>query len=462
MSGRNPRRVTQEAGSSAAPPDSNGRSNDGVDSSALMGVRPDGTAGQDGGSSVCRRASVWLRKRLDDVVGEIYDEITEGVEIYRDQARTEQGRAELELNVRGIIELFLTLLAEQRRLNEEERAEVERIGVQRGDQGFDLASIEEAGHIAVGYGRRYLFTAAREVADAPSVLDVLLVMDDLLADFHHDLRSAFETGYRRRHDEIETDRRRGREAFLRRLLEGIANGPAIAVEAAAVGVPNAPAILLATLRPNGAGDTDFEEKVARYTRSIPAEVEGPIHFVGECPHAVSLVWGLRASEFETLDKAAQELELCVVTSEPTGLPDVHSAYHSLRALVQVAAHHAGGGVHAGRRFRHLRIITAAPAAEQIEFVRHVLDAVFADPRYALTRLCQLRAYYESPDSTIKGAARQAGKAATTIPKTLDRIGELTGYHPIRDRFVVELALQLYDHHASHLPAPGDSWWAGNA
>lgn len=414
----------------------------------------------DGWSSFCRRASAWLVERSDAFVQEISEEMAVAVPSYRERARTDSGRAELEVNVRAIVDHFHTLLAERRRLGADERALIEGIGAQRAEQGFELGSIQEAVHVAIRCGRRQLFDAVRVLATPADLVDALLLIDELFADFHYDVRGAFEAGFRRCQEEMRTDRLRGREAFLRRLLEGGANGRSVEVDASRVGIPGGPVVLLTAFQPRDTSSSEFEAGVAAFTRSLPALTEGPLFFTAPHAHAVAFAWGSGApSELTDAAGVAEDLGLCVVASDPTSLTDLNATYRSLRDLSEVAVRHSGTGIHPGRRFRHLRLVTAGPDAEQVEFVHDTLGPAVTDRRYARQRLEQLRAFYESPDGKVKRAALLTGRAETTIRKTLDRIGELTGYHPIGDRFVVELALRLYDHHAEHLPEPGNPWWS---
>lgn len=418
-------------------------------------------------------------RRLEARLDEIVEEMVEAVETLPGySALTGSDREGVASGLRFCAEVFLRVVAEDRRLDEEELAAIEVFGVERASQGVALASIHEAVRVAMRVGLGFLSDDIEEHlhTDEAHAARVHATATRHVVDFVHDVNAAFVAGHRRHRLGDTGDAgdaggtRWGAEEVLEALLAGHRAGADVdldvdlAAAAEASGLAGAASYVLVVVAAAGTAEPSAPDEALRDTcRRLPTTV--PARLEGD-PCALALVPldadpGDATAFGSVLSRVAPVAErrgAAAVVERAATLADVPGVYRRLAADARLAARAGLGGglVHPTDRLLVRRLATAG-AAEAFEAVRSTLGAVLASPEHL--------GLLEVIDALARGVNKKGVALALDLTRggvyyRIRRLRELTGLDPdsAADLHRLATALVAYRLHAGAMPVVGDHKW----
>lgn len=404
---------------------------------------------------VARAAADWVRRRTDDVVQAIVDRIAVDVPGYRSPAG--DVLPQVHEHATQLAALFRVVLAQQRRLDDDERAIVAAVGAQRADDGLDLASVHQAVHAAMAVAQEAVLEAARALGgDTWRTARLLLAA---LHDYEFDLLTAIADGYHRQRESAVEATLRDREGALRTLLEHPGGSTRLGRGDLPVLVDPVGVVVALPFR----GAAGFSRRVGELADALPGCLHPPLLFGDPSAHAVLLVPAADETRWdgvlEVADATSRRLRLCLLGGRAAERFQLSAAYEALRRLVPFAPATGRAGVVDPAEVSPYRLVSCAPSEEQLAFVEAVLGPVLVlPPARSDALLDTLRARYQSPTASGAAVAERVHVHVKTVRYRLRRIEELTGLGVDTDRFRLELALRLLDAHRTGLVRRGRGRW----
>ncbi|HEV3230672.1 MAG TPA: helix-turn-helix domain-containing protein [Candidatus Dormibacteraeota bacterium] len=397
-------------------------------------------------AEVLRRLSQGQAALADAIVARVFEEVAEYRALAASEAR-EQARA----TVRETMATIIGLLAEDRALEQADRARLREAGAARADQGLLLESLHAAIRVAteaaweavLADAAQLPVSGASQMALGHLALDVFQVVGDITV--------ALDAGYLERRSLRLHRRERAQAEVIDEVLRGDFTDEAdVVARAAELGLDlDGPVGLLLVAAPGPANeDLVPRSAAAAIARRLPGAIDGGAQSAPA--HVRLLLPGVDDSDWpgviETVERIAAEERVLVLAQAPVDGPlQINQAYQRAEQRLPLA-----------RRVFLRRLVVpvsdldvysllqAAPAAERRAFMRDVLGAVLDLPTaQAITLLDTLVAIHEA-GGRLAAAAVRLNLHVNTIKQRVRRLETLTGHHldVASERLRLEVALHL--------------------
>ncbi len=388
-----------------------------------------------------------LRPLLDQraaTVEEMAFEVQDSVADYRTFASADD-EAEWASGLASLLDLFLSLAAEDRWLTPAEAHGIRAIGARRAEQGFQVGSMRLSVRIAVGVARRRILEEYEpDSAEDRRSLEAVL---ELLHRFSSAVEDLFGEGYERRHQEL---RRQGGETAAR-LIHEVLDGALVDDTAyseraqAARCDPAIPRLLF--LAPDEATSTRLGELLNGTTPEL--------HIVGRSaptPHAVLVVAAqVPAGDEAIIERMGEAAAKAGTTTLFVGhfdrVLDAHLGYVGSAPLMPYLGRLAEGkgSLLRAEDLALYRLAAALPAPVRASLRHEVFRRVDAlEPKDAATDYADLACFVQH-GFRVSAMERATGRNRKTFYLTRDRLEERTG-QPLtthENQVVVTLAYAVH-------------------
>lgn len=398
-----------------------------------------------GDADLQRTVAAMLARRRGEIVATMVREMQEGVPGYW-MMRSAALQADLQSAVATICDTFITLLAEDRALSEQEERVLRVIGARRARQGIAVQVLRGAVLVASRVGWRYVVECFSELDPAVPAVATMGRVGERLGAFCQAalqlLTSAYHTAASQGADHGEM------------LAQAIAGGGgqggapnAMLAERFGPEVYRPHRLLLVTAFDPCA---DVVEGITRATVAeilelVPDAVEVPVtssstgHATVAAP---SLAHGWRSHRPALEELAARHAALIFASGTASGPVHLRRAYERSCTLLRLArgARSAPGLVEPADLRLHNLVVEGME--DHDEFVEEVLGRVLRLPPQHRDKL--LRTIASLGDVPLRGGLRAASKALGVHEKTvayrMERIVELTGLDPDLPRHRMQLVV----------------------
>lgn len=386
-----------------------------------QGDTPDGP--EHGGGLLGRHLRPLLDQR-EATVEEMAHAVQDSVADYRTFASADD-EAEWASGLASLLDLFLSLAAEDRWLTPAEEHGIRAIGARRAEQGFQVGSMRLSVRIAVGVARRRILEEYEpDSAEDRRSLEAVL---ELLHRFSSTVEDLFGEGYERRRQEL---RRQGGETVTR-LLHEVLDGALVDDTAygkrarAAQCDPAVPRLLF--LAP--------DEAAARRLGELMNGTTPGLHIVGRStptPHAVLVVAAPLPAGDETIierinEAAAKAGTTTLLVGRFDRVLDAHLGYVGSAPLAPYLGRLAeGGSLLRADDLALYRLAAALPAPVRASLRHEVFRLVDAlEPKDAATDYADLACFVQH-GFRVSSMERATGRNRKTFYGTRDRLEERTG------------------------------------
>lgn len=367
-----------------------------------------------------------LRPLLDQreaTVEEMAHAVQDSVADYRTFASADD-EAEWASGLASLLDLFLSLAAEERWLTPAEAHGIRTIGARRAEQGFPVGSMRLSVRIAVGVARRRILEEYEpDSAEDRRSLEAVL---ELLHRFSSAVEDLFGEGHERRRQELQ---RQGGETVTR-LLREVLDGALVDETAfnqrarAARCDPAVPRLLF--LAPDEAAATRLGELMDGTTS---------LHIVGRSaptPHAVLVVAApLPAGDEPIIERIGEAAAKAGTTALLVGrfdrVLDAHLGYVGSAPLAPYLRRLADGrSLLRAEDLALYRLAAALPAPVRASLRHEVFRLVDAlEPKAAAADYADLACFVQH-GFRVSAMERATGRNRKTFYGTRDRLEERTG------------------------------------
>lgn len=407
-------------------------------------------AGQDHDEATCRLAIVRRAvERMDEllalILGSIFDQLPE-----YGNARSKGDVDDIRSGVRRSIELCLRMLAEDRRIDADERVGLHLTGGQRARQGVPKAVVLRSVTIATREGYNFFVTCADEADPFGNLLGALQQIRTILAHFEDDALQALGEGHDEAFDQVLTTADRGEAILVDRLLESRwHDDDELGDHARAVGLqPARQARVLVVTTVQALDEKRLRASISGLRDRVPMAV-GPLRFGSRIhlpvvmqPRDDSAWTGLLAQ----LDASAEEQGTTTVFGERmNSLLAVSPSYKAIEhGLPFVRAATGEAGAIPALIVRFHRVTCIGKPADRMELLNDILGPLRSLPiKEQSELLSNLDALYETGGSWAS-LARRLGLHKNTFSNRMRRVLELTGLDVRKpaERLVLETMLRM--------------------
>jgi len=394
---------------------------------------------------------------VDAVEARIREEILEYAALKdRDSETFGSTRRSLQHAIERIVDCALAALRADASLSVEDRAAVANIAADRAVQGFPVAAVTQAVHVAFSVGLKTLFSVMPE-GDTPEAVGELQAAVGVLHRVEYDIVRAVQEGFQAAGDQTAL----ARTAFLRLVLERPIDSP-MALQASRLGIDLSPPLAVVGFVDAAGDPLTFAERSQACAQALPLPVLGP-QSLGDPSHVeagIIAAWpGNEAAIASLVDvcKRHDIIAVYAVARSTDGLPVAVERVRGAGMVMPLATRRLGPVASVDDTVAHL-LAAGLPPIEQTTLVRERLGPLITEGggRHAPEYLRTLEVLYQHEGTTA------VAKALIVHPQTLRqrvrRIRHLTGFDPHRDRLSFEVALLVYRFHEDEWPPSDDPWW----
>lgn len=385
-------------------------------------------------AAIRRQIAERLAERRDDMVAAMMRELQRSLPGYW-RLRGTGHEVDHRAMSTAMLDLFITLLRENRSLSPQEERTLRAIAARRGRQGVAVERLTASVGLAARAGWRYVVECGMELGSEPAVLATIGKIAEDIADFCNVTLQIMSPAYLTPW---------GAELGVAEVLAEVLSGPELdstpagmaQVERLSAGLHSPHGLLLVTrLGSNAQGVADAARAaVDQLLARIPGAVDVPVssgltaHSTVAVP-AVSPDWHW---ERALLEEAARECNALIFATAPaTGPVRLRAVYERATSLLSVArAVFETPRVVEDVDLRLYGLLVACTSGHE-HFVDEVLGPILALPVKQRDRLLETIAALR--DTPLKGGLRAAARTLEVHEKTvayrIQRIVELTSLDP---------------------------------
>lgn len=417
--------------------------------------------------AACRLAIVQRAKaREDELLAIVLVAIFEQLPEYG-HARSKGELEDIRSGVRRSIELCLRVLAEGRRVDDDERMALHLTGGQRARQGIPKAVVLRSVTVATRDGYNFFVTCADQAERFDDLTGALQQIRTIVAQFEDDAIKALAAGHDEAFGQVLTTADRGEAILVDRLLEGRwHDDDELSEHARAMGLHPAREARVVVTALDALDEKRLRATIGGLRERVPMAV-GPLRF-GSRIHLPVVVqprdergWNALLSR---LDASAHDQGTTAVYSERTeSLLAVSPSYKAIEhGLPFVRAATGQPGAVPALIVRFHRVTCIGKPADRMELLNDVLGPLLSlHTKERAELLLMLDTLYEAGGSWAS-LARKLDLHKNTVSNRFGRILELTGLDIRKpaERLVLETMLRLRFVAEADLWSPDRAdWWA---